>query len=66
MRPNKRFKVTITLEFDVREDQTLEDDKLYNYTEEDWRENYLGILNDVGVSEFLPQPENVTCKVVKV
>lgn len=66
MRPNKRYKVTITLEFDVREDQTLEDDKLYNYTEEDWRENYLGILNDVGVSEFLPQPENVVCEVVKV
>lgn len=66
MLSNKRFNVTITLTFDVRETDVLCGDKLHDYTVEDWRENYKSILEDKGVSEFLPKPHEVEVVVEEV
>lgn len=60
MKPNRRFKLVLTLEFDVREDDTLCEDNLYTYSANDWKGNYQLIVEDKGVSEFLPKPTKVT------
>jgi hypothetical protein len=52
--PNKRYTVLIRLEFDVRQDAELEGDKLYEYTADDWKANIKAIVEDQGLSEFLP------------
>ena len=66
MAPNKRFSVTLTFQFDVREDDQLADDKLHNYSAADWRANLVSILQDAGINEWLPSPlNNIEAKVVE-
>jgi hypothetical protein len=66
MLTNRRFKVVIELQFDVREDQTLCGERLYNYTTTDWTNNIEGIVEDNGVLEFLPKFEGVFVNVKEV